>query len=253
MKAPLTIFVRLVRADRAPTGAPWPGRSHVKIIETLTQQTGGYSVGIPLWADYREGGRCYDVQVGVENDPAPEVERLWERIHEDVQSIWVRAFDATRDVDHIFAVGAAGATEKRRCRYAFDEVRIRFREGFSPPRISLVSPAENGEWLLSATGAYLCGNDRSLHGAKMMLTSLTTLVSRGTAVDRLRPAALAEWLTANGEQAENLDFFWKERLVHRRLKPADSWRDFSLDDWDNCVDEAFLVAMQRLHRAAEGT
>jgi hypothetical protein len=231
-----TVFVRVFFREhpRDADGPPPREISQSKILAML--MSGGSSYCVPVWLDYRHGDNpvwqenpaWLDVQYGAKWGPAPGPDTLWEhREKNDVAALWVRWFDEGGDFDAIFTM--PDKESGRPCRYAFDEVEVRFAEGVERRRLA---------------GTYLCGNDRVAPRYSRMVPSPTTEPgSTSSVLGDVQPQEAADALTDLRARAQEISLFYGRRLVHLSRRRKDGWYDFALDDWDNCVDEEFRRAI----------
>lgn len=253
-----TVSVRLFRnAQAAESDAPWPALGHTRLLETLMGAGGGSTWGgVPLWADYRQGGRCLDIQYGLPVGPIEGPARLWQLVASECEAMWVRSSVSSALLDIVSHTTAEAATPSRVCRYGFDEVRIRWAPGSQPPPLPpLPVTTDGGTWHLRARGSYLTCNDRSAPDEPVLgLPSPSTWVHRGCPLERLLPEGLAALGPALRAGAARVDYFFHGRLVHRSVREAPAqpgeamrWREYGLDDWDNCLDRALLRLLGRPH------
>jgi hypothetical protein len=255
--AATTVSVRLIRGDQAAAGENWPSIGHSRVLEALMGPGGNTRGGVPLWADYRQSGRCFDVQYGALSGAAGDgPARLWQLISAESEALWVRSASAASPFDTVSHLNAEGGTPSRLCRYGFDEVRIRWTPGMQPPPLPpLPVTTDGGTWHLRARGSYLTCNDRSAPDEPVLgLPSPTTWVHRGCPLERLLPEGLAGLGPSLRAGAARVDYFFHGRLVHRSVREAPAqaggepfWREYSLDDWDNCLDRALLRLLGRPH------
>ncbi|HEU4410353.1 MAG TPA: hypothetical protein VFS43_34180 [Polyangiaceae bacterium] len=252
-----TVSVRLIRGGDAPPGeGRWPSIGHARVLEALMGPDGDTRGGVPLWADYRQGGRCLDVQYGAPPDATGGPGRLWPLVAAESEALWVRSSLSAAPFDTVSHLTAEGETPPRLCRYGFDEVRIRWAPGSQPPPLPpLPVTTDGGTWHLRARGSYLTGNDRGAPDEPVLgLPSPTTWVHRGCPLERLLPEGLVTLGPVLRAGASRVDYFYHGRLVHRSVREAPGqpgedlrWREYSLDDWDNCLDRALLRLLGRPH------
>lgn len=172
------------------------------------------------------------------------------------RTIWGRRFDEGSDQDQIWQDNL-DAEGLRYCRYGFDEVHV-LAAGDLPPVELHASWQRHGDasWRLSVAGSYRTGNARWADVGRATpstalptpdpaaLVTPTTPNEQGEALTGIDPP----WLAPLADECPNvtlIEFFWRGRLVHRaREDDAGSdgrmWQHRCADDWDNCLDPAFL-------------
>jgi hypothetical protein len=244
-----TAFVRIYarRDDRIDqVEARW-------ITSILLGERGSYHV--PVWIRLSPLGDHVDVQYG--SSKSAGLLDFCDYHIGGYEAIWGRSFYDGGDEDMIWQDHARDG-QMRFCRYGFDEVRVQ-TDGDGPP----VAPdaawvrGPDGSWRLPVAGSYRTGNDRTILGCdpgpapRPIEPSRTGLATPTTPCEWGRPLIGTDpsWLAPFGGEGPAVsavsvvEFRWRGRLVHRVRQDATTfrgWQHRCADDWDNCLDPAFL-------------
>lgn len=217
------------------------------LVRALTHYGRTYCVPVWTYDDYPR--RCVYVQYGAKWSPTG-VNDTWARYHAALDAFWVRWYDDGGDFDTIFRHdrGSGGM-----CRYGFDSVRVVLAPDADPralgPRWKEVRP---GVWETPLNGSYLAGNDRCGLLADDYPSHLTpTTLTRGRwcardhfvwsrSVGEL-PAEVEALAPLFSAVAVGVELLWRGRATQIYRPHGDRWWGWHLDDWDNCVDPAWLA------------
>jgi hypothetical protein len=249
-----TVFVRLYLRDGG-----LPGVSDIEILSALLNgdgggQWGGRSYCVPIVLGYAGGARCIDVQYGARWSPGGSPDGLYGLVGGRIRSLWVRWFDSGADYDEIYAIDASGESEHRFCRYGFDAIRAHraHRESRAPgdawPEGPLPFQASGDAILVTIAGSYLTGNDRSNLSEEVIPTMTTPAGAMGGSLTSIDPPEAQAFVTSCEEWATRIEWLWRGRVVHTAVRSRTpkkdrglwEWYQYSMDDWDNCVDTALL-------------
>jgi hypothetical protein len=223
-----TVFVTLL---------PKPGASaihHLEVFHALLGKHGSYNV--PLFYGERDGR--IDVQYGVRWSPNGGPNDLFDAVGDRIARMFVRWHDLGVE-DRIYEVVDGQNDSERTCRYGFDAVAFRFRAGAEVPS----APPSNAEgWaVLAGLGSY--GGENSRTPASLGPGTPTTLAGTSSPVSRIEPSDLSERIAALAKESIGREWFWKGRVTRMERRFSDGhWSHFGIDDWDNCVDPAFVQA-----------
>lgn len=256
-----SVFVRMNLRDLNDESA------EQDVLAELLGERGSYNV--PVWS--RRVGTTLDVQFGVRWAAGGLAERLWATWSERLTSVWVRWYDDGGDFDDIehrpitratretLTYSYRGGTWIRRCRYAYDGIRITWKQ--PPPTATTF-----GGWLwrrdgsalvADAAGDYSAGNNRSHATGDVLALPTPTTPTRGGAIEEGFDHELYHWWREAGLPgalsdkdlslilacALRLELTWHGRPVMVMIREDESWswRTYSLDDWDNCADPAYQL------------
>ena len=218
-----TVFVRVV-----PAAPGWPRISQAEMFSLLMERNDGNSYHVPLWSDWVDG--FVDLQYGANGSHAGSGPvSLWERRAEaGIASIWVRFYpDGGHD-----GIGEVTGSDVsyRSCRYGFDRIEAEIGGDTEQRRV---------------TGSYQGGNERTALSRPRPYPSPTTPAPRSSyeacAFEPEDAAAHDKDLRA---RATAIRYYWRGRLVRVATRERRrGWGDAGLDDWDNCVDPAYLAAI----------
>lgn len=114
-----TVFLRIVSAGERAVAV-----SHAAIVRALLGEDDS-SYCVPLVIGFRN--RCTDVQIGRRWSPGELAEICWRRLETETIRIFVRWHSSGGDFDEIYEVDGTGRQAPRGCRYAFDEIAVRYR------------------------------------------------------------------------------------------------------------------------------
>jgi hypothetical protein len=159
----------------------------------------------------------------------------------------VRWHSSGGDFDEIYEVDATGRKTPRGCRYAFDEIAVRYRvrPGDAP------APDDLGFSVYAVRGTYLGGNSRFADPyPPLTLTTPAGASSPASHFDPAPAARLIASLSSEGMEPQpaihTIEWRYQRRTVRlERRYPRGRTSQWGLDDWDNCVDGAYLVARGR--------
>ncbi len=180
------------------------------------------------------------------NTPLNGIETVWIR--------WVPGIDS--DVfDRIYHLDWTGASEERKCRYGYDLIRLAWNE-------EALGLASDTIVEIPCQGSYLARNSRHEYDGWETMPGLTTpIFSQGRSnwenflseFQMIVPATFSSFLPAMDQPGyvAQVQFLWQGRpvLCLKKMKPfsflrqvlTDQWEFFFLDDWDNCLDEEWLI------------
>ncbi|NKY87206.1 hypothetical protein [Nocardia veterana] len=248
-----------------------------EVLEEILGPPGTYHV--PVWS--RQDGGTLDLQFGVRWGGEGVADRIWNTFRGRVTSVWVRWYNDGGEFDDIEHRPMApwplrsnvycyrGGTWIRRCRYAYDGIRVTWRT------VPGAAAATLGGWrwhrdgaahIAAAAGDYLAGNDWcDLLDDPTLATPTTPTRGIGPYEGDFEyepfrwwraaqlPAALSDSdLSLILCAATRLELTWHGRAVMVMARDdAGAWRFFSLDDWDNCADPAYLF--ERLPAEPDGS
>ncbi len=264
-----TVFVRVDQQSGTVVTAE-------DILDAATWRRGTYN--IPFW--HRRTGSLLDVQLGTRWTGTRVLDLVWESFGEQLDSAWVRhGEDGSDDPDVIEHRTHRTATEDlgqpRWCRFGYDSIRVRLLPSTAdriPDALTdLKWQVHHGWWQAPIAGWRYGQNERKSWFADETTASRETPSTPEIAywglpseewLDDWRsttklPSRLIDALADAEPQLSGVELTWKgrpvaaaERIEHMatgrptRLvtEPEAPWGWWSLDDWDNCVDEQFLTA-----------
>jgi hypothetical protein len=235
------------------------------LIDCILGDRGSYWV--PVWYDATQSAYI-DLQYGSGKNAS-----LFNFSGDDwalFEEIWVRLADEGSDADVISSCELQpgetpyeGFSERRVCRYGFDEIEVFTQE----PKESLLALAhlpwektENG-WRVPLAGSYSTLNERNdmnmgpciRFGSTNKRTpggfpTKTTPCHSGTSLQNMLPSEINAFLEATQPTVTRIDLRYAGRLVHQidwgGHDDAPAWMRWvhqNADDWDNCIDETFVA------------
>ncbi len=222
----------------------------------------GDSYHVPIFVRQNEFSLVTDIQFGDRWETAHGLDDVWNKHSEALKALWWRNFNDGGDHDNIGWIDDTGSSNglpehtPKWCRYGFDHMRITWKSDKLVDDFGLSWDKQDGTWNLEINGSYRAGNDRCnllLRDQDIKPMPTLTTLTRGRRTDRLYwdndefTPRLSQLLLSCEEQADTIEFFWKQRLVRLQRSPQNTgsqrryWQDFCLDDWDNCVDDDWLV------------
>lgn len=234
-----TIFLRIVSP-----GARAAAASHAAIVRALLGEDGS-SYCVPLVIGFRDG--CTDIQLGKRWSPGELAEDLLAALGDGDHRIFVRWHSSGGDFDEIYEVDGTGRQTPRGCRYAFDEIAVRYRvrPEDAPP------PDELGFSVYPLSGTYLGGNNRFADSVPPL--TLTTPAGACSPATYFEPAPAARLIAALASERmapqsaiQAIEWRHQRRVVRiERRFQSSSTTQWGLDDWDNCADGAYLLSRGR--------
>lgn len=234
-----TVFLRIVSAGERAVAV-----SHAAIVRALLGEDDS-SYCVPLVIGFRD--RCTDVQIGRRWSPGELAEDLLETLGDGDHRIFVRWHSSGGDFDEIYEVDGTGRQAPRGCRYAFDEIAVRYRvrPEDAPP------PDELGFSVYPVSGTYLGGNNRFADSFAPF--TLTTPAGTSSPAAQFEPASAARLIAALASEGmepqstiHTIEWRHQRRAVRieRRFQRSRT-SQWGLDDWDNCADGAYLLSRGR--------
>lgn len=182
--------------------------------------------------------------------------RIWEADNENlIQKIYYRSSDG---LDKIFSVTNKVETSERYCRYGFDKIKFKLREGVHPKDYEIKSLNISDDEI-NLNGSYLTENGRvRILGIKTIYQeeyfkadnyykTLTGLCrANGEQPYQIYPFELQDAFKLFFRECIELHFYWKGRRTLRMINDLlsnypDSFLVESDDYWDNVVDHEFYA------------
>lgn len=254
-----TGFVRLI---------PTPQSQYLPVGDILNLLCSGWrarSYHVPIFVRQNEITLVTDIQLGGRWSVTPQTYKVWMKYRSVLESIWIREFDSGADHDTMVHINHDNyffyeyKDNFRLCRYGFDHIKITWKPDFIPFEINSHWIKDGDVWSIAMKGSYLAGNDRCLLLlSDAEVTSMKTLTSLTPGrnlerlswpwdFDELQPLP-TEVFSHIENNAVSVEFYWKQRLVRLRRREGKirsswqvGWRQYCLDDWDNCVDKDWLA------------
>ncbi len=252
-----TGFVRLF-----PKHDPHPHLLPVGDILRLLCGWEGRSYHVPVFVRQNEFSLVTDFQFGDKWAAYHGIEEVWEQYRSDLEAIWWRNYDSGGDHDSIGWIDEAGPSHTlpghnpRWCCYGFDHLRITWQRGHAIFGVGMPWDKDAYVTSIAIRGSYRAGNDRCnllLGDPDRSPMPTPTTLTRGYDTDQLtwdldefRPP-FAQLLSICQTHAESVEFLWNQRLVRCQRSAIHGasgrryWQNYSLDDWDNCVDADWLA------------
>lgn len=235
------------------------------LIDMILDERGSYWV--PVWYD-ASNADYLDLQYG--SGKGASLSNLEPEELSAFEEIWVRFADEGSDGDFIYSWTPVLDSEtdgRRVCRYTFDEVEIFTEQPRDTWAFSLHFPWEKTAtgWRAVVAGSYSTLNQRSDMdmGSGLRLGSTkkptpggfptkTTPCHWGSSLMEVQPIDMDSIFEGTGTKITRVELRHAGRIVHqaswsgRDDGPAwMRWNHRNADDWDNCVDEAFVEMRQR--------
>jgi hypothetical protein len=200
-----------------------------------------FSYCVPIYMDYGDYWRYFDVQYGSRWAGAGGVDAVIKKYGHLFDRTWVRSSDDGCDSDKV--VCWDDENPFRKCRYGVDRIKIYSQH---PPDENW--QADSDGWVLSIAGSYCTLNSRTSMGDSLCpLPTLTTPTYESRGLYDLMPAHFAQVYDTLPKEQYRIEYLWEHRVVHASF-PRDPqgcqtkpWVDYSLDYWDNCVDADYLL------------
>jgi hypothetical protein len=199
-----------------------------------------FSYCVPIYMDYGSYWRYFDVQYGSRWAGAGAVDDVIKKYGHLFDRTWVRSSNDGSDYDNV--VCWDDDDPFRKCRYGIDRIKI-----YSPHPPDESWLADGDGWILSIDGSYCTLNCRSSLGSVFSpLSTLTTPAYESSDLSDLMPEDFARVYDTLSKDRYRIEYLWKNRVVHASFPcepkgfQTETWVDYSLDYWDNCVDADYL-------------
>jgi hypothetical protein len=201
-----------------------------------------FSYCVPIYMDYGSFWRYFDVQYGSRHASSHAVDAVVKKYGHLLDRTWVRSSNEGGDYDYV--VSWNDDTAPRKCRYGVDRIKI-----YSPHPPDESWLADGDGWVLSISGSYCTLNSRdSLGGDRLcFITTLTTPTNEDSGLYDLMPENFVRFHKMLQKDRYRIEYLWNDRVVHasfpwedHRFSDLESWLEYSLDYWDNCVDADYL-------------
>lgn len=200
------------------------------------------SYWVPLVVSFRDG--CRDIQVGFRWTPVGKVENILPLLEQGNDRVFVRWHNGGTEFDEIYELDEYGHQASRMCRYCFDEIAVQYKE----KPMDAPSVDSNGFSVYKILGTYLGQNSRfaDVHPKATMTTPAGSSLCPADYFEPADTATLISSLTNRDNTnplIKTIEWRYKNRVVRIENRFSNSPpRQFGLDDWDNCVDSAYLLA-----------
>jgi hypothetical protein len=242
------------------------------IVEELLSDAGSYWV--PVTVRLADDHGYVDIQYG--GGKGAGIGDFYDRYVDQYDAMWGRVNDPAWDTDRIWLGDPNREWPYRTCRYGFDELCVTTVDGHGDDLPDVPGEQwhrhDDGTWRISVTGIYHTSNSRTDldhnrvgPGARLSkrawdvswpvlrsggLATPTTPAFDGSSMHLVQPVQLRPLLANRWPEPppgiHQLEFRWRGRLVHRvrsedgEIHGRPTWQHRSADDWDNCVDPAFV-------------
>jgi hypothetical protein len=200
-----------------------------------------FSYCVPIYMDYGDYWRYFDVQYGSRWASAQAVDDVIKKYGHLFDRTWVRSSDDGSGDDSVVCWDDDNLF--RKCRYGVDKIKIYSQQ---PPSENWQADGEG--WVLSIEGSYRTENCRTSMGDSLCpLPTLTTPTYENSGLYDLMPADFAQVYDTLPKERYRIEYLWENRVVHASFPrepqgfQTEPWVDYSLDYWDNCVDADYLL------------
>jgi hypothetical protein len=238
-----TITVRFYPRDRPIFQQGELDEAH--ILRLLLDNKHSYYV--PIYMNYGPSWRYLDLQFGPKPNSSLPIEHVVETYSKSIDRAWVRSSYRSDGDDYIFYYDSERLWREdrdlyRRCQYGIDRIKIYTQ---NPPDEKWQADGE--AWSYAIEGSYCTLNSRSTLVERLCpLSTLTTLTGEGDKLSGIMPGNFQQIYYTLPKELSRIEYLWNGRVVRASFPgesngySKDPWIEYSIDYWDNCVDERYL-------------